>query len=112
MRWKVIKSNPRKAALLFVLFCLCIYAASYFVVASSAAVDVAREHAVQRGLLSNKSRVGFTGFRIRVVGQEGEASFRLIDSSSHRAVRFQVKKRAGQWKVVLANPETKGDGGN
>lgn len=105
MQWKIIKANPRKSALLFVLFCLCIYAASYFVVASSTAVDVARQHAVQRHLLSNKARIGFTGFRIRVVGQEGEASFRLVDSSTHRAVRFQLRKRAGQWKVAIASPE-------
>lgn len=104
MRWELIKSNPRKSAFLFVLLCLFIYAASYSVVANSAAVDVARKYAVERDLLSEKARVGFTGFRIHLVGQEGEASFLLVDSPTQRAVHFRLEKRAGQWKVALANP--------
>lgn len=105
MQWKMIKSHPRKAALLFVLFGLAIYVASYLIVANSAAVDAAREYGSERHLISANARVGLTGFRIRVVGQEGEASFRLVDVSSNRAVRFKVEKSAGQWEVTLANPE-------
>lgn len=104
MRWEVIRSNPGKTALLVILFCLCIYMAGYYVVAKSAAVDAAREYAEQRQLISGDSRVGLTGFGISVTGQEGEASFRLVDSSTDRTVSFSLEKRAGRWKVTAANP--------
>jgi hypothetical protein len=100
----MIKSKPRRVVFLIFLFGLSIYVASYFLVASSDAVDVAIDYAVKRNLISSNARVGFTGFKIRVTGQEGNASFRLVDGS-HREVSFQLVRRAGEWEVALANPD-------